>query len=328
MSEVTARAVYFTGEKRVEVQTVAVEPAPEDVLVTSRLIGISHGTELLCYRGQLPEVDSEETLGSLPSSLSYPLRYGYINVGERRDGGRVFAFYPHQDRFALPETETVALPAGLGDEDAVFLASMETALGIVHDASPRLGEIVAVFGTGVVGLLTAALLVRSGARVIAVEPAAFRRATASELGCAVVDPESEDARARLRAENDGNGVDVAINTSGSDAGLQAAIDAVSVEGLVVEASWHGAAASTLRLGDAFHRRRITVRSSQVSRLAPTLMPRWSKQRRLRLAMELLQEVTPRRFISHRFALSEAARAFELVDSDPSNTLQVVLDPRR
>lgn len=327
MSDRRARAVFFTAERQVEVRPVEVQPAAGEQLIESRLIGISHGTEMLCYRGKLPEADPEETLGSLPQTLAYPLRYGYINVGVREDGVRVFAFYPHQDRFSVPESAAIPLPDSLRDDDAVFFASMETALGIVHDAAPRLGETVAVFGTGVIGLLTATLFMEGGAQVFAVEPATFRREKAGEIGCAVIDPGTEDPAGRLREETGGRGVDIAVNTSATDAGLQSAIDAACMEGTVVEASWPGSQLSRLALGGAFHRRRLTIKSSQVSRLAPSLTPRWDKGRRAGVVLDLLERIEPRRFISHRFPLSRAADAFRLIDEDAGRTLQVILDPQ-
>ena len=328
MSSEHARAVFFTGPRQVEVRDVSVELQAEERRVHSRLIGISHGTEMLCYRGQLPQADPEETLSSLPDSFAYPLRYGYINVGVRDDGVRVFAFYPHQDRFAVPDSAMIPLPASVSDEDAVFLASMETALGIVHDAAPRLGEVVALFGCGVIGLLTAVLLQRAGARVVAVEPAALRRRTATELGCIGIDPSTESVTERIREVTTGRGADIAINTSAGDAGLQTAIDVACMEGTVVEASWHGAKQSTLSLGGRFHRRRLSLKSSQVSRLNPELTPRWDKERRMNEVLGLLGEVQPHRLISHRFPMSRADEAFRHIDVDSGETLQVVLDPRQ
>jgi threonine dehydrogenase-like Zn-dependent dehydrogenase len=326
VSSVTGRAVFFSGVRSVEVRPVDVTAGADTRLVTSRLMGISHGTEMLCYRGRLPQADPEETLDSLPDSLEYPLRYGYINVGELDDGSAVFAFYPHQDVFAAPEGALVPLPDSMAAEDAVFLASMETALSIVHDAAPRIGDNVAIMGLGVIGLLAAALCLKAGARVIGVEPAAVRRRMAQELGCAVVDPGVQEATETLLRETDRRGPDIGINTSGTSAGLQTAIDAACMEGLVVEASWHGGMTSELELGRAFHRRRVTLKSSQVSNLSGALTPRWDKQRRMRTVIALLEELEPGRLISHRFPLSKAAEAFRLIDEQPEQTLQVVLEP--
>lgn len=142
-----ARAVFFEGPGRVSVKRVDLAAAPEPgvVRVESRLVGISHGTEMLAYRGTLPKVaTADATLSGLSCPMAYPLKYGYINVGLTAGGERVFAFYPHQDLFDVPTAETVALPADLEWDDAVFLASMETAVSVCHDAAPLPGETVQV----------------------------------------------------------------------------------------------------------------------------------------------------------------------------------------
>ncbi len=143
-----ARALYFVRPGTVELREEPLRPSPGQVRVRSRLMGISHGTELLAFRGQLPVgLEADAALKSLPGRLEYPLKYGYSNCGRveeagpsagaqpgQRAGQRVFAFYPHQDLFDADPEELVALPPEVSDEQAVFLPNLETALGIVHDA--------------------------------------------------------------------------------------------------------------------------------------------------------------------------------------------------
>lgn len=326
--EINARVVVFAEPRRVELRTVTVKPGPGEVPVQSVLIGISHGTELLAYRGELPSgVEADETLSSLSGELAYPITYGYTNVGVAQSGTRVFAFFPHQDRFACSADEWVALPDTVSDEDGVFLPNMETAVGIVQDLRPVFGETVLVTGLGVVGLLVAELLTRSGAaRVIACDPVEGRRALAQQAGCDALHP-ADDAVERIAAFTNGRGPDCAVNVSGSADGLQLAIDTVASEGTVVEASWYGSRSARLALGNRFHRRRLTLRSSQVSHINPALTPRWTKARRLETALRFLAEVRPSRFITHRFPLERAAEAYRLIDTRPEEVVQVVLDPR-
>jgi threonine dehydrogenase-like Zn-dependent dehydrogenase len=323
-----AKVVQFVAPRRVEVRTVNVEPKPGEELVTSTVIGISHGTELLAYRGELPEgMEADETLASLAGDLAYPITYGYMNVGAAADGTRVFAFVPHQDRFPCRPEEWIPLPNTVSNEDGVFLPTMETAVGIVQDLRPVLGETVLVTGLGVVGLLVVELLARSGVdRVIACDPIHWRRALAEQAGCDVVDPADAGVE-RIAALTCGRGPDCAVNASGSAEGLQLAIDTVAREGTVVEASWYGRRAATLCLGTRFHRHRLTVRSSQVSHINPALTPRWTKPRRIETVLRLLAEVKPSRFITHRFPLEQASEAYRLIDSHGDEVVQVVLDPR-
>src|SRR5512132_1078605 len=108
---VESRALRFVGPRRVEIQRVEVRPpGPEELLVRTRWSGISGGTELLAYRGELdPDLELDESLSSLGGSFRYPFAYGYSCVGEversgvdgLEEGSTVFAFHPHQDRFAV-----------------------------------------------------------------------------------------------------------------------------------------------------------------------------------------------------------------------------------
>jgi hypothetical protein len=305
---VKAKALYFTAPGTVELREEDCRPVGEQVLVRSRLIGISHGTEMLAFRGLMPQgLEADSSLKSLAGTLEYPLKYGYINTGETESGRRVFAFYPHQDLFFAEQERLVAL-------------------SIVHDANPRFGECVLLIGQGVVGLLTAEILKRGGAgKVITVEPYAGRRRASEAIGCVALRPGVE-LQERILEHTDGRGADVAINVSASAEGLQVAIDNLAFEGTVVEASWYGSRQVTLDLGRAFHRKRIKLRSSQVSRIDPALTGRWDKGRRLERVLELLQAIRPSRYISHRFALDRAQEAYELLENHPERSIQIVLEP--
>lgn len=319
------RAAFIVEPRRVEVQPVTITDGPGQVRVRSRLIGISHGTEMLFYRGPFPAGQQLEALGSLAGATGYPVRYGYMNVGQTEDGRRVFAFYPHQSEFSCPADQLVPLPDDVPDDDAVFLPSMETALQIVHDSALRLGETALVMGLGVIGTLVALLLSRNGARVIALDPRPDRRERLTELGYPALDPMAPDVGARVAELTDG-GPDMAVNTSGSSRALQLALDTLRPEGTVVEASWFGSGTTAVQLGSAFHRRRLTIRASQVSELNPAMRPRWNHARRTDTVISLLRDVRPSRFITHRFALDDAAQAFRTIDEGAESVFQVVLEP--
>src|SRR5439155_18683641 len=126
----------------------------------------------------------------------------------------------------------------------------------VLGAKPRLGEVVAVFGQGVVGLLVAQLLRRSGARVVAIEPSALPRSFAERCGAeAAIAPGDQSL---LRSLTGGRGADVAIDASGNPSALQEAIDCVAPEGTVVVCSWYGEKPVPLDLGGRFHRGRVRI----------------------------------------------------------------------
>lgn len=321
----SARAVYFTGPGEVSVEDVEVTCGADQILVTSTLIGISHGTEMLFYRGPFPVGQEMETLAETAAATCYPIKYGYINVGVTEAGERVFAFYPHQSQFSLRESDLIKLPDDLSDEDALFFASMETALQITHDCAPRLAEWVLVAGVGIIGTLVCLLLQRAGACVLAADPNGARRARLEKLGITTADPGAGEVAASIR-ELTGGGPDHAINTSANESALQLAVDSLRPQGTVIEASWYGSKKSVLSLGGAFHRRRLTIRSSQVSHLNPSMRPRWDRERRARTVIGLLRELNPSQFISHRIPLERAATAYRLIDEGGDDVFQAVLVP--
>jgi 2-desacetyl-2-hydroxyethyl bacteriochlorophyllide A dehydrogenase len=328
-----AAAVWFPRARSVELRTEELaDPALDEVRVRAALSAISHGTEMLVYRGEVDETLALD-LPTLAGGFGFPLKYGYASVGHAvavgrdvrglREGDLVFALHPHQDEYVVSESLVRRLPDRTLPEQGVFLANLETAINVVLDAKPRLGEVVAVFGQGVVGLIVTQLLRRSGARVVAVEPSALRRSFAERCGAeAAIAP--GDA-ALLRSLTSGRGADIAIDASGSPSALQEAIDSVAFEGTVVVCSWYGDKPVPLDLGGRFHRGRVRIVSSQVGRIDPSLAPRWDRERRLELATELLGELVLADLITHRIPFAHAADAYALLDSGDPETIQVVLD---
>jgi 2-desacetyl-2-hydroxyethyl bacteriochlorophyllide A dehydrogenase len=314
------------------------EPLPplgaDEVAVRAVASGISAGTELLVYRGQVP-ADLPLDLLTLAGSFRYPIKYGYASVGrvtavgaavrDLAPGALVFALHPHQDAYVLPAERAVPLPAGVPADHGVFLANLETAVNVALDAAPRLGETVLLCGLGVVGLLVLQALLRTGVeQVIAVDPLPHRRALAERLGAALAIAPSDDLAAQVRAHTHGRGADLAVEISGAPAALGPAIEAVADEGTVVVASWYGTKPVPLQLGGHFHRGRVRLRSSQVGHLDPALAPRWDYARRLAVAQRLLTTLPLADLISHRLPFADAPAAFALLDQRPDQALQIVL----
>jgi 2-desacetyl-2-hydroxyethyl bacteriochlorophyllide A dehydrogenase len=321
----SATAVWFSDARSVELRQEELPPLrPGDVRIEAIASALSHGTEMLVFRGQVPH-GLELDLPTLRGDFAFPIKYGYACVGRvveagpdatSRPGQLVFVLHPHQSSFVVPSTLPIALPDGLDPLLGVFVANLETAVNIVLDAAPRLGERVAVFGQGVVGLLVTQLLRRTGARrVIAIDPIEQRRELARELGADVAFTPAEAVALE---------VDVAIEVSGNVDALQQAIDCLAFGGTVVACSWYGTKPVTLQLGGSFHRRRPRIISSQVGSIDASLQPRWTHRRRLDVAVNLLSELRLAPLITHRFPVQRAAEAYEFVDQQPERTVQVVL----
>ncbi|HEY3207810.1 MAG TPA: zinc-binding dehydrogenase [Gaiellaceae bacterium] len=324
-----ARAVQFVAPHVVELADVAVpEPGPGDVLVRAEFSGISGGTEMLAYRGELDaSVPKDETLGALTGSFEYPFTYGYSAVGtveaSRSDvgeGERVFAFHPHQTRFVVSATDLVRV----GDYDpraATLFPLAETALQISLDAGIRYGEVAAVLGLGPVGILTAILLTRSGASVLASDPKPWRQETARACGLEAVSPDGLGEV--VRAATGERGVDVIVEATGNPDALGASLELLSTEGVAIVASWYGAKPVTLPLGADFHRRRLEIRSSQVSTVGGRAV-RWDRRRRLETTRALLPELPLSLLSSHSFPFERVREAYAALDRGDDGVVHVAL----
>jgi 2-desacetyl-2-hydroxyethyl bacteriochlorophyllide A dehydrogenase len=333
--------LYFAAPYQVMVQQEWLgPPAPGQVLVQTVVSAISPGTELLIYRGQAPtDMRIDETITALSGALTFPLRYGYAAVGrviavgspaeQAWQGRLVFAFQPHASYFLSAPAHLHSVPDFLAPEEAVFLPNMETAVNFLMDGHPLIGERVMVFGQGVVGLLTTALLVRVPlSRLITVDRYPSRRERSREQGAhARLDAGTDDILARLQAclqdEHDAPGADLTYELSGNPLALDQAIAVTGFSGRVVIGSWYGQKHADLSLGGRFHRSRIRLISSQVSTIAPEWSGRWTKSRRVHVAWDMLQHVRPAHLITHRFPLDQASQAYALLDQHPEEAIQVL-----
>ena len=247
--------------------------------------GISRGTESLVFTGRVPQSEHHSMRAPFQEGdFPFPVKYGYASVGrvvsgpEALTGRSVFCLFPHQTRYRVPAAAVVPLPEGLPESRAVLAANMETAINGLWDASPRVGERIAVVGLGVVGLLVAWLASRiPGTRVTAVDTNPQRKAVAESLGL----------NFQIACKQDDH--DLVIHASGHPEGLEAALALAGMEGRIIEMSWYGEQPVPVSLGRAFHSRRLTIRSSQVGNLNPEQLPRWHYSDRMSLALDLLRD---------------------------------------
>jgi 2-desacetyl-2-hydroxyethyl bacteriochlorophyllide A dehydrogenase len=329
--------LYFAGPRQVEVRAEELPaPAAGQVSVAAVASAISAGSELLVYRGEAPRgAPVDLTIAALAGDFAFPLRYGYSMVGrvemlgpgveEAWRGRLVFAFQPHQSRFLAAPAELMPLPGDLSPEDAVFLPNAETAVNLVLDGRPLIGERVVVIGQGVVGLLATALLASFPlAALVTLDGYARRREASRALGAtASIDPGTPDARAEVCAALAAPDADLVYELSGNPAALDVALAVCGFAGRIVVGSWYGEKRAPVDLGGAFHRGRMRLVGSQVSTLAPELEGRWTKARRMHEAMEAVRRIGPAGLVTRRFPLEAAAQAYRLLDEDPSRELQVL-----
>ncbi len=335
MSTIEGSAVQFVAPGEVDVVGLErPETGPEEVGVETVISAVSAGTELLVYHGNVDaETAADEELPALDGTLSYPLRYGYAavgkvtTVGSRVDpawhGRTVFAFNPHESYFSADPADLHPVPDGVAPEEAVFFPNVETAVNFALDAAPRVGERVAVFGQGVVGLLTTAILSQTPVEtLVAVEPHDMRRGLAAEMGAdETIDPRGRDSAAAVR--DVAGPVDIALEVSGRPATLETAVETTGYDGRVLVGSWYGTKRAEIGLGDHYHRGRISVESSQVSTISPELRGRWDTERRREEAWRRLESLETGPLVTHRFDVDDAGDAYRRLTNRPEETLQVL-----
>ncbi len=329
-----ARALWFTSARTPElVEEEVAEPGPGYVTVRGVASLVSAGTEMLVYRGDLPAED-ELGLETCAGSFGFPVKYAYQILGVVEAvgegvpfevGDTVFCRHPHQERFTMRYVDWLIfkVPDGLAPERAIFANLLDVALNCNLDVPVRHGDVVVVYGQGVVGTLIAQLARRTAGRVIVVDPAANRREFALTWGAdAAVEPGGAlDAVMEL---SDGRGADIAIEASGAPSALQSAIVATGQEGTVVAISFFGKKTVPLVLSPEFHYRRQRLISSQVSTIGSGLQPRWDLPRRMSTVFDLLAGDWLRTPVSHQLPFDEAPEAYRLLDEEPETTMGVAL----
>src|ERR1700689_3457651 len=308
MSCVPARALFHTAPRCVEIRELpAPLPAAGEVIVRTLCSGISGGTERLVYRGEVPaDLALDDTIEALDGTFSYPFTYGYACVGKVAESG--------QTVFAARADDLIPLPA-IDPASATLFPLVETALQVTLDAGAGYRDGVIVLGAGVLGLLTGLLLQRSGWRPLIAEAQAWRRAMAGSLGVTTAAPE-ELAKAE---------VPLVVDASGNPDAPAMALNMLAHEGTLLIASWFGTKPVVLPLGGAFHRRRLIIRSTQVSTVPARLSGTWSRSRRRRETVELLAELPLAQLCTHVFAFGHAADAFRAVDQGEPGLMHAVLD---
>jgi threonine dehydrogenase-like Zn-dependent dehydrogenase len=248
--------------------------------------GVSRGTESLVFRGGVPS--SQYAAMRAPfqdGDFPGPVKYGYLNVGLVEEGpeslvGRtVFCLYPHQTRYVVPASAVTVVPDSVPATRAVLAGTVETAVNAVWDAAPMLGDRIAVIGAGMIGCSVAAVLARFPAvRVQLVDAEPARAGIAAALGVEFASP--QDALGDC---------DLVVHASATEAGLARSLELLAPEGTVLELSWYGDRRVSLPLGEAFHSRRLVLRSSQVGSVSPARRSSRSFGDRLALALELLAD---------------------------------------
>ena len=297
---------------------------------------------------------------SVLASQDYPVRFtGYMEVGRVaasrtpavREGEVVCMAYGHKSghRADAARDFYVTLPDDVDPILGIYVAQMGPicANGILHadedalgDRVTRLGEglrgrRVAVFGAGVVGLLTAMLARWAGAAEVAVvDRAPDRLAVAERLGLLPVSSADVGAAVWLKqrwvfGEAADRGADVAFQCSGSDALLNLALNSLRPQGTVIDLGFYQGGAAAVRFGEAFHHNGLRHICAQIRRVPRRLAGSWDRRRLAQETIAFLRDCGPAvraHLITHVMPFTEAQRAYDALDAGAPGVMQAVLDP--
>ncbi|HKG53094.1 MAG TPA: zinc-binding alcohol dehydrogenase, partial [Anaerolineales bacterium] len=182
---------------------------------------------------------------------------------------------------------------------------------------------VLVLGQGVVGLLTTSLLSEFPLEtLVTADCFELRRDSSPVPRHYSLDPYAPNFHQEARKLMSGS-ADLTFELSGRPETLNDALAITGFSGRIVIGSWYGEKRAQIDLGGTFHRSRIKLISSQVSTVAPELSGRWNKARRFNTAWKALERIKPEKWITHRFSINDAEKAYQLLDQNPQETIQVI-----
>ncbi len=331
------RSLYFTGKREVSLKRESIsEPAGKEVLVETMYSGVSRGTELLLYRNEVEDdicLDKNWDYKKDPSKEAF--KYGYscvgkiVSTGEKvpdaRKGDKVFCFNPHESHFLADIDQVVLLDDDIDTKNSVFLPTLETAVNFALESTPVIGEKVAVFGQGLVGLLTTNVLNLFPLDKIVISDKYKKKRTLSQkMGADTVFDSKTTAEDMVeRSDLKNEGFDLSLELSGNLDVLQKAIDVLGFGGRAVIGSWYGEKKGELELGTDFHRGQIEIKSCQVSSIPKERSERWDKERRIGTTLDLLRNEDFTDLVTHEYEIEEASKAYKKLEKEPGKVIQLI-----
>jgi threonine dehydrogenase-like Zn-dependent dehydrogenase len=115
-----------------------------------------------------------------------------------------------------------------------------------------------------------------------------------------------------------------VEASGNPGALASSLGLLAHEGTALVCSWYGTKPVSLPLGAEFHRRRLVLRSTQVSTLPAAITARWDRRRRAELAWRLARGLPLSVLATHAFPFEQAAEAYACADRKDGGLMHAAL----
>jgi predicted dehydrogenase/threonine dehydrogenase-like Zn-dependent dehydrogenase len=281
------------------------------------------------------------TIESVLNKLDQPLPLGYCNIGivdelgfgvtNFNKGDRVVSNGKHAEVVNVPINLCAKVPDSVSDEEASFAVLGSVALQGIRLIKPTLGEAVVVTGLGLVGLMTVQLLRANGCRVLGLDFDQDKLLLAKKFGAEVVDLNKENPLAIADIFSRGRGMDAVIitTTTSSDEPIhqaaqmcrkRARIVLVGMAGLKISREDFYKKELTFQVSASYGPGRYDPNYEEKGQDYPVGFVRWTEQRNFEAVLDMMVtgalDVKP--LISHQFDITEAEKAYELVNStEPS-----------
>ena len=343
------------GFVRVRNMASVVSPGTERqmmALASKSLVGKARARPDLVRKvlGKLQHDGLAATYRAVTSKLAEPVPAGYASAGRVMDSrspgcsaGTLVAcagagYASHAEEIVVPRNLVVPVPDGLPVEQAAFGTLGAIALQGVRILKPELGEIVAVVGLGLLGLLSVQILRAAGCRVLGTDMSAERAALAERFGAeAAWTHDREDLPQRFLDVTNGYGVDAVLVTASSpdngpmvlagdisrDRGRVVVVGSVKTE---FDRNLYYNKELEVRLSRSYGPGRYDPRFEERGQVYPRGYVRFTETENLRCFLDLVAEgkVDVASLITHRFPIAEALRAYETLLSGKGQPLGIVL----
>lgn len=293
----TANALWHINDELSNLQTVDLVSDQQLVQLEAKYSLISTGSERLVAMAKVDRaLEQHMKVPYMEGSFDLPIKYGYSMIAQTGNGEFMHCMHPHQDSIQLTPQHLFKIPnTSIPAHRLTLISNMETVINAIWDGMPSPNQSIAICGFGNIGsLLATSLRVQMGIEVDVIETNNWRKKRAEKLGW------------NTQASSE---YDLIYHTTATSAGLQFCIDHLRQEGKVVELSWYGDQDTTLRLGHAFHYKRLQLISSQVSSIPISKQKEYDYVSRKQLALEWLKDKSYDELISDFIPFKESPKFF-------------------
>jgi len=338
-----ARRIVFPAIRQAAWERIPLPAAgrlgPTEALVRTVCTLVSAGTELAIYTGShIGYTIPGATYPRLPFHPGYAFAGTVEAVGSAvaafRPGDRVAGSLPHTD-WAVVDTSRALLaplPPEVSFEQGCLARLAAISMQGVRLAHVRLGERVAVFGQGLIGQFARQLAALDGAATtVAIDLFEPRLQLARRHGAThTVNPSCEDLAAAIGAATGGQGVDVAIEATGSPAVINDALHAAAPLGRVILLGSPRGRVEIDPYTD-IHRKGLSVIGAHAGTAAAVANAyhRWTTAEHYRLAIELMRQgrLLTSGLVSHHVPADQALGIFDALAERPQDHLGVLIEWR-